>query len=174
MKNGFNVESVQLQRDIEAFLYHEAELLDDRRFEEWLNLFHESAHYWVPTRRNLGRRQVRDFAEPDELAHFDDDRATLGMRVARLKTSFAWAEQPPSRTRRIIGNVRLKAGQDGDKVSVRSNFLCRCDRFETDTENWSGERHDVLTRSDDDWLIVSRMVIVDQTVILANSISIFF
>jgi 3-phenylpropionate/cinnamic acid dioxygenase small subunit len=171
---GYSVESVYLQRDVEAFLYYEAELLDDRRFEDWLTLFHDDVHYWVPTRRNLGRRQLRDFSEPDELAHFDDDRATLAMRVARLKTSFAWAEQPPSRTRRIIGNVRITRGEDADRFSVRSNFLCRCDRFETDSENWSGERHDVLTRRDGNWLIASRMVIVDQTVLQANSVSIFF
>jgi biphenyl 2,3-dioxygenase beta subunit len=163
-----------LQLEVEQFLFHEAQLVDDRHFDEWLELFTDDTHYWVPTRYNLGRRQTRDSSTPDELAHFDDTKQTLGFRVARLRSGFAWAEQPPSRTRRLIGNVRIEPPASDSELEVRSNFILYCNRFETDVEIFAGERTDVLRRAEGDWAIASRTVLLDQTVILANSLSVFF
>ena len=163
----------ELVREIEQFLYYEAQLLDDRDFETWLGLLSEDIRYWMPTRFNQGRRQRRDSSDDSELAHFDDDRPTLERRVKRLRTAFAWAEQPPTRTRRIIGNIRV-APADNDRFAVRSNFICYANRLESETHIWAGERSDVLRRSGDGWLICGRTIRLDQNVVLANCISLLF
>lgn len=164
---------VELVREIEQFLYYEAQLLDDRDFETWLGLLSEDIRYWMPTRFNQGRRQKRDASDGSELAHFDDDRPTLEQRVRRLRTAFAWAEQPPTRTRRIIGNIRV-APTDTDRLAVRSNFICYANRLESETHIWAGERSDVLRRGGDGWLICDRTIRLDQNVVLANCISLLF
>jgi len=167
--------AAQVQHEIERFLFHEAELLDDRRFDDWLALFADDTHYWMPTRRSLGRRQTQDFGGEDEAPHFDDDKQSLSYRVARLSTAFAWAEQPPSRTRHIIANIRASCADADETYHVRSNFLLYVNRFEKDMELFAGQRTDVLRReSGSSFRIASRAVLLDQTVILANSISVFF
>ena len=84
-----------LRARIEEFLYREAELLDERRFNEWLELFAEDASYVVPVRRNVNQ-YCRESAVGGsaDVAHFDDDRQSLGWRVARLNSGTDWAEQP--------------------------------------------------------------------------------
>jgi 3-phenylpropionate/cinnamic acid dioxygenase small subunit len=101
----------------EQFLMHEARLLDDARFDEWLALFTEDAWYWIPT-------------EPDQQSPFDtvslvyDDRRLLETRVRRLKSPRIYSQEPPSRTSRIIGNVTLEeAPPDHSACTVRSKFL---------------------------------------------------
>jgi len=89
-----------LQREIEDFLYGEAELLDTRRFEEWLDLFTEDARYWMPMRRNVPPDELeREFTrEGADVNWFDEGKDTLGRRVAQLRTGIHWAEEPPSRS----------------------------------------------------------------------------
>src|SRR5271166_6837955 len=105
-------------RDVEQFLYHEARLLDERRFHDWLRLFTEDVHYWMAARTNRYPRSSKaiaaldadrvaeeDMAGEEELGLFDEDIRTLTARVARLDTGMAWAEDPPSRTRHLITNI---------------------------------------------------------------------
>ena len=105
-----------LKSRIEDFLTHEAALLDDKRFDEWLELYDEDAHYWVPV--------LPDAAERGEcMAHFDEERSFMEARVARLALPNAYSEHPPSRTCRIISNIQI-VGEDGDgSVQVRANLI---------------------------------------------------
>ena len=97
-----------LQQAVQEFLFMEADLLDSRRYEEWLGLLAEDIHYWMPVRRTTTAREVdREFTKPGGIAFFDDDLAMLKMRVNRMLLGRAWAEDPPSRTRRLITNVRV-------------------------------------------------------------------
>src|SRR5271163_1854869 len=87
---------ISLQWEIEQFLYHEAILLDARRFDEWLELLADDIHYWMPLRFNRDRRdEASEISAPDELSLFDDDKPFLEARIRRLKTGKAWAEDPP-------------------------------------------------------------------------------
>src|SRR5688572_11640103 len=99
----------ELQREIEQFLYEEAELLDDRRLHDWLALLTDDIRYRMPTRDNRVRReQSKELSGETEMAYFDDDKRTLVQRVKRLDTGLAWAEDPPSRTRHLVTNVRIE------------------------------------------------------------------
>ncbi len=89
--------------EIEAFLIHEADLLDERRFDEWRDLFDEDGYYWVP----LSPGQENP---DDEVSLFYDDRKTMETRFARLAHPRIHAQSPPTRTCRIVGNFRIENG----------------------------------------------------------------
>jgi len=165
----------ELRARVEEFLFREAELLDDRHFDDWLELFAEEVSYVVPVRRNVNQRCPElAVGGADDTAHFDDDRQSLEWRVARLNSGTDWAEQPPTRTRRLIGNVRVDAQPDGACL-VRSNFLLYANRLETQTQLFAGERHDRLIPGGPEGLrIARRLVLLDQSVILAPALSVLF
>lgn len=94
--------------DVEEFLYHEAELLDQWKLPEWLALFTDDASYEVPC-----TDLPADASSEDSLFYIADDRFRLGERVKRLMKKTAHSEYPHSRTRRMVGNVRIRPQADG-------------------------------------------------------------
>jgi 3-phenylpropionate/cinnamic acid dioxygenase small subunit len=173
-------------REVEQFLYHEARLLDERRFHEWLELLTDDIRYWMAGRTNRypkrskaiaildpGRYVEDDVTREDELAIFDEDRQTLGARVARLDTGMAWAEDPPSRTRHMISNIEIEPGETAQEIRVYSNFIVYRSRAETEEDFYVGTRRDVLRRVEGAWKIAGRKIILDQNVLLAKNVSIF-
>ena len=103
------------REQIETFLYREARLIDEHRYDEWLSLWTDDAIYWVPCNQ--------DDADPErQVSIIYDDRVRLGERVERLKSGAAWAQEPKSRMRRVIANIEIEEGENGE-VSVASNFI---------------------------------------------------
>ncbi len=167
--------SGELREAVAEFLYHEAELLDDRRFRDWWALFSDDAIYWMPVRRNVltGPGDVSAEFEPHGgNAYFFDTKEALRLRVERLYTGSAWAEAPPSRTRHLVSNIRIKR-QAGDELEVHSNFLVYRTRLEHDRDLYVGGRIDRLRRADDRFLIAHRTIILDQAILDAKNISVF-
>src|SRR5271155_2401312 len=137
--------SPELQHEIEQFLYYEARLLDDRRWDDWYALLAEDIHYVMPTRYNRLRREAaKEFAEPGEAHHFDEDRHSLGQRIRRLKTATAWAEDPPSRTRHFVSNIVVRAAASPNEYEVQCYYLLYRARLEREVEAFAGMRHDIL------------------------------
>jgi 3-phenylpropionate/cinnamic acid dioxygenase small subunit len=174
-------------REVEQFLYREARLLDERRFHQWLELFTDDVRYWMAARRNrypksskaiavldLDRSVEEDSTEDAELAILDEDKHTLSARVARLDTGMAWAEDPPSRTRHLLANIEVEPGDAGSEPKVHSNFIVYRSRSETEQDFYVGARRDVLRLVDGAWKIAHRKLILDQNVLLAKNVSIFF
>jgi 3-phenylpropionate/cinnamic acid dioxygenase small subunit len=150
--------------EVLAWLNAEAEMLDEGRFDEWLALLDENVSYQVPIRltRERGDTPDRSFANQN----FKDDRKTLELRIRRLDTEFAWAEDPPSRTRRFVTNIRVDDGTNNDELRVRSYILLYRNRGdESHVDLLSGERTDVLRRSGDRWLLRERIVLLDQAAV---------
>ena len=167
----------ELQHEIEQFLYLEAELLDERRFDEWLELLADDIRYWMPTRRNRARKDMaREFASAREAAFFDEDKDAMVRRVRRIDTGMAWAEDPPSRTRHMVSNVRVLPTENPDELEVRCAYLLYRSRLERDVEIFVGARRDLLRRVDDGvgWQIARRTILLDQATLLAKNISVFF
>ena len=164
-----------LRHRIEDFYYLEAELLDNRKLREWLDLLADDIRYWMPIRHNTLARPAsigEELSKPGEAYYFDDDKKSLRIRVERAYARNAWAELPPSRTRHVISNVRIKK-DDGNEIEVHSNFIVYRTRMETDQDMFVGERQDVLCRVGDDFKIAKRTIILDQAVLAAKNISVF-
>jgi 3-phenylpropionate/cinnamic acid dioxygenase small subunit len=164
-----------LMRKVEEFLFWEAELLDERRLREWLELFTDDTRYWMPIRRNSLERSSdlgEELSKPGEGYYFNDTKESLKIRVERVYSKQAWAEIPPSRTRRLISNIRVKK-DDGIAIETDSNFLVYRTRMENDQDFFVGTRKDILRRVSDDLKIARRTIILDQAVLAAKNISIF-
>ena len=102
--------------EAEAFLAHEARLIDEGRFNDWLELFSPDCLYWVPITPGGGdpRREV---------SHAFDDCRRLTDRVYWLRTGLAFSQIPQSRTRRVIGNVEVLDEPGSGLRFIRSNFI---------------------------------------------------
>src|ERR1700732_4079673 len=98
-----------LQQEIEEFLYREADLLDERRYEEWLALIADDVRYWMPMRRNVKVGEAeREFTRAgQDINWFDEGKETLTRRVKQILTGMHWAEEPVSRISHMVSNVRL-------------------------------------------------------------------
>lgn len=162
-------------RGIERFLYREALLLDERRYDDWVELFTDDVHYWMPIRRDATKAPGRsEFAGAGELAFFDETKDTLARRVAKIRTGLAWAEEPPSRTRHLITNIDAEEGDTEAEVWAYSNFIVYRTRLETKQDLFVGRREDILRRDGDTWRIARRKILLDMTVLFADNLSIFF
>lgn len=148
-----SAESRVTRAEVEEFLYEEAALLDEWRLEEWLQLLTEDAHYSVPS-------TDQPEAEPsDTLFLIADDAVRIRSRVEQLLGKTAWAENPRSRTRRMIGNVRIRGVEDG-RIRVASNFVVhrmRNDRVDV----YVGRYEHVLVRHNGQFRIQRRRAILD-------------
>lgn len=168
------LDTLVLQHRVERFYYDEAALLDDRRYDDWLALFAEDIRYVMPLRTNRIRREWKlEFSGPHESAYFDEDHASLDMRVRKFASGTNWAEDPPSRTRHLIGNVRIDSSEAG-AIAVRSAFIVYRNRLERQTEVFAGERQDVLRADGETFRIAHRHIVLDQGTLLTSSLSFFF
>ena len=174
-------------RAVEQFLYREARLLDERRFHDWLELFTDDLRYWMPVRTSRYPKESRaivildedryvaeELAQEGELALLDETKQSLSMRIARLDTGMAWAEDPPSRTRHLITNIEVEAGSSDAELPVYSNFLVYRTRGETEQDFFVGRREDTLRHVAGTWKIARRKIVLDQNVLLPKNVSIFF
>ncbi len=103
--------------DVQKFLFDEAALLDEWRLNEWELLLTSDAAYYVPP------NDQPDADHRNTLFTIADDRERIRQRVIRILDPNCHAESPPSRTRRMISNIRI-LGQEGDEISVTANFVC--------------------------------------------------
>ena len=184
---------VELQHEIEQFLYHEAALLAEREYRDWLDLFAHDIHYWMPTRYNRLRREMdKEFSEPDEMAFFDEDMDSLNRRLIRLETGMAWAEDPPSRTRHLFTNIRVvptEAGPSGSRRTYQGTPPSPGRRVRRALQLpalpvAAGARRGVLRRGPPGplrrvdrgvgWEIARRKIVLDQSTLNAKNLSMFF
>ena len=169
-----------LERDVANFLYHEAELLDERRYEDWLALLTEDIRYWMPIRRNvkLGELEREFTREGLDVNWFDEGKDTLTRRVQQILTGVHWAEEPLSRLCHMVSNVQLLGAEPSAarpaSVTVKSRFLIYRNRVETETDILVGKREDVLRRVDGGWRISRRKIVLDQNVLLTKNLTFFF
>ena len=164
------------ESEVRRFLYKEARLLDERAWRKWLDLWAEDAQFVMPSRWTVvaGRDHhlsTHD-AEPGEIAYFDETKMMLEARVAKLETGMAWAEEPPSTTTRLIGNIEVEpAAHALDVHSTFQIFRCRPDRA---PETFVGRRHDVLRPDSGSFQIARRLVRLNTSVLSASDLELFF
>jgi 3-phenylpropionate/cinnamic acid dioxygenase small subunit len=170
-----------LRQEVEEFLYREAELLDERRYAEWLLLLAEDVRYWMPIRRNvkLDELERREFTrEGRDINWFDEGKDTLTRRVGQILTGIHWAEEPVSRISHLVTNVRIAEARPSfdaaQEVLAHCRFLVYRNRVETETDILVGKREDLLRRDGDGWLLAHRKILLDQNVLLSKNLTFFF
>ena len=174
-----------LKQEIEDFLYHEADLLDERHYDEWLALLAEDVRYWMPMRRNVKVDDLeREFTrEGRDISWFDEGKETLIRRVRQIQTGIHWAEEPQSRIAHLVSNVQLLEATpdiaEAQEVTAKCRFLIYRNRVETETDFLVGKREDTLRRvtsqgADETWRIARRKIILDQNVLLTKNLTFFF
>jgi 3-phenylpropionate/cinnamic acid dioxygenase small subunit len=171
----------RLKEEIEDFLYAEADLLDQHRFVDWLDRLADDLHYFMPMRRNVqfGTHDEHENTRAGEdISWFDEDKWTLSKRVEQIMTGIHWAEEPLSRVCHFVTNIRLAAARPSveaaTEVDVGSRFIVYQNRVETETYLFAGKRNDVLRRDGDNWLLAKREILLDQSVLLAKNLTVFF
>lgn len=158
--------------EIQDFLNREALALDERRFRDWLDYLADDIRYEVPVR--VTREGLADWELSPTSRIFDDTKQTLEVRVRRLETDFAWAEQPPSRTRHFVTNVVVDPTDSENEFLVSSNvFIYRSRGDDATPSLYSLFRKDTIRRTADGWEIARRWAALDQSLINAHNMSIF-
>ena len=108
---------LEAQRGVEQFLFHEARLLDERRFDEWLALWHADGRYWVP--------RFHEQANPfEQVSLFWEDAMLRHVRVRRVENQRNWSQQPPTRSAHVIGNIAIEGLDAAGCLIVESTFQC--------------------------------------------------
>lgn len=159
--------------EVYSFLTHESELLDEGHHREWLELFTDDAIYRMPVRETRDKGAGDGFTE--DMGYFDETRGSLELRVLRLETEYAWAEDPPSRTRHFVSNVRVRPGEAEDEVAVKSNVLLyRSQGSDPHYDVLSAERKDILRRENGEWKLRHRVILLDHSVVTTHNLAIFF
>jgi 3-phenylpropionate/cinnamic acid dioxygenase small subunit len=171
----------RLKADIEDFYYHEADLLDERRFRDWLNLLTEDLSYFMPIRRNVkfGQHAARENTKRGEgISWFDEDKWTLTKRVDQILTGVHYAEEPLSRITHMVSNVRIKGARPhidkAEELDIASRFLVYQNRVEYETHTFVGRRHDTLRLTEQGWKIARREILLEQNILLAKNLTTFF
>lgn len=176
-----NLAYYRLKNEIEDALHAEADLLDERRYKEWLNMLTEDVTYFMPMRRNVkfGQHAERENTRQGQgISWFDEDKWTLTKRVDQILTGVHYAEEPLSRVCHIVTNIRIKSAtpavEGATEVDVGCRFLVYQNRVEYETYTFVGRRNDTLRRVDGSWKIAKREIILDQNVLQAKNLTAFF
>jgi 3-phenylpropionate/cinnamic acid dioxygenase small subunit len=159
--------------EVQRFLYREAELLDAGRFDEWLGLLTTDITYRMPVTLTRERSDLPVYASDMEI--MSESIQSLRFRLDRLKTEFAWAEDPPSRTRHMVTNVIVTPGADDAEVYARSCFCVFWSRGTAPRgELFIGRREDRLVKVDGEWRLAARELFLDTSTLSANGVTILF
>ena len=153
-------------------LYDEAAALDERRFDDWIAMLAPDLVYQAPIRMTrTGANRDRDVMRT--MFHFDDDYTSILMRTGRLQKS-AWAEDPPSRCRRFITNVRVGECEAAGEYEVVSYLYLERSRGDNPhNEQLTAERRDIWRDVNGAYVLVKREIIVDQSVLGMSNLAVF-
>lgn len=137
-------------RGVEQFLFHEARLLDERRFAEWLDLWTEDGRYWVP--------RFHDQATPfDQISMFWEDKMLREVRVRRVENARNWSQQPLTRSAHVLGNIMIEGVDAAGNLIVRSTMQLTEWRLEQ-RQLAGAVYHKLAATQDGGWKIVLKRV----------------
>jgi len=140
-------------RRIEQFLYREARLADENRLDDWLDLWSEDAIYWVPCNKD-------DVDPSRELSIIYDNHPRLILRIERLKSGMAWTQEPASRNRRLLSNIEVEEGNNGE-IAAFANFHLTELRTNTGLQNiWVGRAEYHLLPVDGSFKITFKKILL--------------
>ena len=146
--------SEAIRREIEAFLFHEARLADESRYEEWEALVTDDVHYWVPA-------GTEDYDPDSRLSFVNDNRSRLATRIRQLRTGRRHSQTPPSVMRRLVSNIEIVAADEvAGEYDVGSNFILYelAHQATGELRVWAGRARHRLRRVDGSLRIAAKRV----------------
>ena len=162
----------ELQYSITQFLFHEAYLLDHRKYREWLSLLADDIRYVMPLRVTVDNNYSANISQ--QMTYYTDRKNDIAVKVERLYTKSAWVDNPAPRQRHFISNIMIEPASTEDEYKVRSYFLFKRSRgSDVNTEEIFGEREDIIRKENDEWRIAQRTVYPDQSVLTVMNLSMF-
>lgn len=179
-KQKVSLPYILLLHEVQELYRYEADLLDFRQFSAWLDLLTEDIHYFMPIAYNVkyGHWDMEYSKPGTDMAWFDEGKITLTARVRQIETGIHWAEEPSSRVSHIISNVRIvdarPSVEEAEELDTTSRFFMYRNRLETEQDFMVGKRLDMLRKVDGEWKIAKRTVLLDQNVLLAKNLTLFF
>lgn len=154
------------------WIVEESYILDEQRYQDWLSVLAEDIHYYMPVKVTTALGAGYDTAPG--MAHFDENKYSLSRRVARFETEHAWTEDPPSRLRHFVTNVRTFATDNDDEIIVESATLLFRSRGDVNEPAIvSAGRRDLLRENGESWLLARRHLAVDESVLRTQNLAIF-
>lgn len=155
-------------------LYHEARLLDEERYEDWLELLCEdvSYHMALKSRRFRADRSAPIAVGPGNV--FNDNFARLKLRIDRLRSGFVWAEDPPNFVRRVVSNVEVLPADKPDEALVHSVVVIHRNRIDGQTRLLTAGRTDRWRKGGDSWFLAAREIALDHAVLPDSNMNVFF
>jgi 3-phenylpropionate/cinnamic acid dioxygenase small subunit len=145
-------DEADVRREVEDFIFHEAELADSHRYDDWYALWTEDALYWVPANED-------DFDPARHVSIIYEDLEKIETRLFRLKGKRAHAQQPRSRLARVVSNIRLEPADKPDELVAMANFVLGDVRLNRQ-EIWMGRVRYVLRRVDGRLRMVQKKVML--------------
>lgn len=165
---------IDIQIEIEQFLIHEASLLEDNRFDAWLELLADDIRYVMPIRENVEQAAgAADVLPQNHFALYDEDKSSLSLRIGRLQSRLAPSEIPPPLVQRLITNIQVTDANKAGHYHVRSNFLVHQERGGRHVTTFIGRRDDRLRPVAQSFQIARREIHLAQTV-LPGTVSLLF
>ena len=160
--------------EIQQFLFREARLLDEERYDEWLALMTPDIHYWMPGIQARYRADKGEVISRTRMAYFDDDLDYLTKRIARARHNTAWGEDPPTRHFHMVANVEVEMTDRDDEWEVHSLVFNLRHRNEVEEQSLTARRRDLIRRDPSGSLRIARRFIrLQQTVLQAKNINTF-
>ena len=154
------------------FLVEEAHLLDELRFEDWLDLVTPDIEYRMPVR--VTAMKVASESSVQTMDHFSEDHYSLSKRVQRFSSQYAWAEDPQSRTRHHVTNIRTFTTESTDEFMVDSGVLLFRSRGDiNESDLISAGRRDILRVVGSDLRLAHRTITVDEAVLRTQNLALF-
>jgi phthalate 3,4-dioxygenase beta subunit len=162
----------ELHLQAHRWLVDEAYLLDAQDYDEWLSRIADDVHYLMPVR--VTTALGAGYSTSPGMAHLDENKYSLSRRVARFATEHAWTEDPPSRLRHYVTNVRTFRTEKADEIIVESAVLLFRSRGDVgEAAMVSAGREDLLRRIGAGWELARRTIMLDEAVIRMQNLAIF-
>ena len=153
--------SFEAQKGVEQFLFHEARLLDQRRFSEWLDLWTEDGRYWVP--------RFHEQANPfEQVSLFWEDAMLRNVRVKRVENARNWSQQPVTRSAHLIGNISILGLDAAGCLIVESSF--QLTEWRLEQRQLAGSvQHKLAATEEGGWkMVLKRVNLVNCDAVFAN------
>jgi 3-phenylpropionate/cinnamic acid dioxygenase small subunit len=142
-------QTASLQQRVEQFLFHQSELLDEKQWGAYIDLFADEGVYWMP----VTPEQTEWLDSP---SIFAEDKRMMEIRMGRVTHPNAWSQAPQWGTSHLVGNVVIESMSETE-IAVRSRFQMMELRRDA-TRHFAGTYRHTLRRSGDDFKIVLQRV----------------